>query len=285
MSTAILAGLGTGSIYALIAIGYNITMTTANVLNFTFANIVMLGGFIGYAGVTAGLPIGVTFALAVLVCTITAVLVERLALRWLPEGAHAELVTTVGAASVITAITVLIWGHDPLRFQLFDNATVSLLGGRANPAGLVLIVLVALLAVVIGVIMKYTRIGLRARAHATDREAAMLRGVDVRWLAIGAFAAAGLVAGLAGPLVAATVNASPLIALTLAVKGFIAMTLGGVGSQIGALVGGLLIGVAEATTEFYAGVLYGDFIVFGLFIAALMFKPSGLFGAKIGRHV
>lgn len=285
MMTTIFTGLLIGSVYALIAIGYNITIATANVLNFAFANVMVLGGFVAYAGLQAGLPVIAAVALSVVVCAVTNILVERLALRWIPQGAHAELVTTVGAATVLTGLTALIWGADPIRFSLLPGGMVTLLGSRTSWTNILIVLGVIAVAIALHLVAHGTKVGLASRSYAQDSEAAMLRGVNIRWLAIGAFGLAGVIAGLLGPLVVASVSASPFLALTLAVKGFIAMTLGGVGSQIGGLIGGLSIGLLEATSGYWLGVVWSDVSVFIAFIAVLLLRPRGLFGRTSLRFV
>jgi branched-chain amino acid transport system permease protein len=283
--TTIFAGLSTGAIYALIAIGYNITLTSSGVLNFAFANTLVLGGFLAITWTDIGLPVVVALAACALVCATVAVVEERVAIRFLPVGSHAELITTLGAATILTGLTARLWGSEPQRLVLFDQHPLELLGGRVLPNSLILIGLAALFGIGLHVLMNRTRFGLISRAHAFDREATMLRGVNVRSLSIAAFAISGVFAGLVGPFVAVTTVATPYIALTLALKGFIVLALGGLGSQLGAVVAGLLLGVIEALTALWIGPFYGTFAVFVVFVLVLLFRSGGLFGSQTARLV
>jgi branched-chain amino acid transport system permease protein len=285
MITTAWSGLTVGAIYAIIAIGYNITITTAGVLNFAFANIVMLGAFVTISGLALGLPIPVALLLAALVGAIVSIVEERVAIRFIPRGAHAELITTIGAATVITGASAIIWGAEPQRMQLFDQAPITLLGGQVLPHALIMIAAAILLGVLLNVFNRRTKYGIASLAHAADREATMLRGVNVRWMSIIAFAAAGAIGAFLGPLVAMTTTASPFIPIVLAVKGFIVLTCGGVGSQTGALVAGLGIGLIEAFTNLAVGPNYGDFAVFLIFVAVLLIRPQGIFGTRMLRFV
>jgi branched-chain amino acid transport system permease protein len=284
-ATAAFAGLSTGAIYALIAIGYNITLTSSGVLNFAFGNTLVLGGFVAISGLAAGLPLPLVLLLCALACAITSVLVERAAIRFMPLGSHAELITTLGAGTIITAVIAIIWGSDPRRLTLFAQQPLNLLGGRVLPVNVVLIGLPVILGLGLHLLLHGTRFGLASRAQAFDREATMVRGVDVRWLSVTAFAISGLFAGLVGPFVLMSTSASPFLAIEFALKGFVALALGGLGSQLGGVVAGFLIGIIESFVNLYLGSLYGNYAVFVVFVLVLLFRPHGLFGSRRLRLV
>jgi branched-chain amino acid transport system permease protein len=285
MVTTLWSGLSTGAIYALIAIGYNLTVTTAGVLNFAFAQVAMVGAFVAISGVQLGLPLYFVLPLAALAGTAVATLEERVAIRFLRRGEHAELVTTIGVATALTAATALIWGATAQTLNLFPNAPLTLAGGQVAPNGLVLIAAALVFGVGLHLFNTHAKYGLASLAHAADREATMLRGINVRWLSIFAFAISGALAGAIGPLIAMSTTATPFVAITLAIKGFIALTLGGVGSQLGAIVGGLGLGLIEALANLWIGPDFGDFVVFGVFAVILLVRPLGLFGKRMLRYV
>jgi branched-chain amino acid transport system permease protein len=285
ITTTILAGLSTGAIYTLVAIGYNITLTSSGVLNFAFANTLVLGGFVAIGTLDAGLPLPFALLLCALACGAVSVVVERAAIRFMPLGSHAELITTLGAGLIITALTAVIWGSDPRSLTLFAQQPLSLLGGRVLPDSLVLIGLPVAFGVGMHLLMTCTKFGLTSRARAFDREATMLRGVDVRWLSVAAFAIAGAFAGLAGPFVLMSTSASPFLATNFALKGFVALALGGLGSQLGALVAGFAIGLIESFVNLYIGSATGDYAVFVVFVLVLLFRPRGLLGSRALRLV
>jgi branched-chain amino acid transport system permease protein len=286
--TIVWAGLTTGAIYALIAIGYNITLVMGGVLNFAFANVVMLGGFVGFWGISTGLPLPVVLALAVAAGALVCLVEERVAIRHLRggPGGHTELVTTVGVATAITGLLVIVWGSDPQQVTFAGTAdVVDLLGGRVRLGDLLLIGLSLLAGVGFYLWTHRTRLGLASLAQSEDREAAMLRGANVRMFSLVGFVVAGALAGLVGPVVATMTTASAFTSLVLAVKGFIALTIGGVGSQTGALAGGLLIGLAEAVADYHLGSSVGNITVFVVFLAVVMIRPAGIFGRRAARVV
>jgi branched-chain amino acid transport system permease protein len=286
--TVVLAGLTTGAIYGFIAIGYNITFVTGSVLNFAYANIVMAGAFVGWWSLARGFPVVAALAFAAVIGAAVAVVEERVAIRLLPRAAvgHGELVTTVGYATVVTGTLVLLWGADVHAVQFGGSGTVvDLFGGRARVGSLALIVVTLILGLASHVWARRTRYGLASLAMTEDREAAMLRGVNVRTLSIAGFLVAGALGGLVGPLVATVTTASAFTALVLAVKGFIALTIGGVGNQIGALAGGFILGMTEAVATYYFGSSVAAVSIFGLFLLVVMVRPAGIFGQRVARAV
>lgn len=113
----------------------------------------------------------------------------------------------------------------------------------------------------------------------------MLRGVDVRWLSLAAFAISGLFAGLVGPFVLMSTSASPYLALEIALKGFIVLALGGLGSQLGAVLAGCIVGLVESLVNLFVGPFFGDYAVFVVFVLVLLFRSRGLFGNRKLRLV
>jgi branched-chain amino acid transport system permease protein len=162
---------------------------------------------------------------------------------------------------------------------------VSIFNGRAGYLDIATIGLAIILAVGIHFFMRLTPIGLACLAASQDREAAMLKRINVRRYSLWAFGISGLIGGLMGPLLAANSSASVTNALNLAVEAFIVLTIGGVGSQIGALWGGFAIGLLEAFITFRFGTQYSDASVYVVFLAVLLLRPHGLFGHRQARTV
>jgi branched-chain amino acid transport system permease protein len=287
--TVIWAGLGTGSIYALIALGYNITLVAGGVFNFAFANIVMLGCFITYSGVGSNdYDLIIAFVLSAVACGLVSFSEERLAIRPLrrKKGANAELVTTVGVATMITGALVLGWGSNPLSVNIASmSKIVTVLGGRAQVTDFALLATSIVAALAFYFWSHRTRYGLACLAQTEDREAAMLLGINVPALLIGSFVFAGIFGGLVAPLVSTVTAADASTSLTLGITGFIALTIGGVGSEAGAVIGGLALGLIQALTMRYLGASEGDIFVFVAFVVIVMIRPAGILGYRTARLV
>jgi branched-chain amino acid transport system permease protein len=286
--TIFLAGLITGSIYAIVAIGYNITLIMSGALNFAFPAVVILGSFIGYWGITEHhYQLYVVFLVSAAVCTAVAAAEERIAIRPIAKpGSHAVLVTTVGAATILTGVMTVVWGSNPQQIQLpGSTGSIHLFGGIISPIDIAIVAIALAAGALLHLWTTRTRLGIAGMAQSQDREAAIVKGVNVRAMSLGAFAVSGLLAGALGPIVGAEIGVSANNALSLAVKGFIALAIGGAASQAGALIGGLFIGIVEAVTEYYVGGNAGDLVIFGVFMIVVLLMPQGLLGKRRGRTV
>lgn len=287
MTTAVISGLAMGSIYALIAMGYNITYLTSRVLNFAQAHLLVLGMFLSVWMFRHGAPTVLVVAGCALAVMLVALVEERVAIRLVrTTGAHTELVTTLGFATVITGLVIVVAGSDPLVVHFpIGASSFHFLGGRVQPVDLALILVALAIAGVLAAMLRWTRLGIATLAQSEDREAALLRGIDVRKLSLIGFGVVGLLAGMVGPLVGNKTYAVASLALLLAVKGFVVVCMGGLGSIEGAWIGGLTIGVVEALAIWRLGTAYRDLTVFLVFAALLLLRPSGLFGKTSMRTV
>ncbi|MFZ3416288.1 branched-chain amino acid ABC transporter permease [Arthrobacter sp. 3Tela_A] len=276
--TVLLGGLSLGAVYALVAIGYNIVFISSKTFNFAQAQLMMFGAFIVYTGaVVFGLHPVIAGLIGMIVVAGIAYLEFVLAIRPVRDH-HNILVTTLGAAVLLDGTAQLLWGGEPLKvpFLAGDNA-IDFFGGRVYP---VEIALVAVVAVLVGGFAVYGRMsltGLALRGMSEDNEAAQLRGVNVRRLALMTFVFAGALAGLLGVFVGPKTFAVATLGAALALKGFVVLAIGGFGSMPGAAVGGIIVGLTEALAARYLGGEYALLAVFALLITILLLRPSGLF--------
>lgn len=286
MMTLIWSALTIGAVYALVATGYNVVFTASGVFNFAHAQLMMLGVFLAYAGlVVLKWPIFFVFLLAGGVVFLVAALEERIAIRFV-RVAEAQLVTTVGVATLINGAVVRIWGPSPLSVPFFgSNQIMTILNGRVLPDEITIIVVTVVIVGGLMFLSRRTMIGLAMLAIAENREAAMLRGVNVRRLALGAFAFSGLLAGLLGPILGPQTFAGAGLASAIALYGFVALAIGGFGSLPGGLIGGMVIGFAQQFTSRYMNSNYPDVVVFAILLLVLLLKPTGLFGKTRERVV
>lgn len=278
--TTVWAGLTMGAIYTLVAIGYNLTLLLTGVLNFANAQFLAVGAFTAYWGLTQNdLPLPVVLLIGMALATLLGVVEERVAIRPLGRiGAHTELVTTLGVSTILTGIALIVWGAEPLPVEVMPSGTWTLLGGQVRPNEIAIIGVAVAAAIGVHLWTHRSRLGLAGLARTEDPEAAALRGIDVRRLTVLGFALAGAFGGLVGPLVAQKTYAAATLGLVLALKGFVALTVGGVGSHIGALLGGLVVGLVEAFSARYIGNDFGDISVVVVLLLVLLLLPTGLVG-------
>ncbi|CAN5230900.1 branched-chain amino acid ABC transporter permease [soil metagenome] len=288
MVTTILAGLSVGAVYTIVAIGYNVVFISSRVFNFAQAQFLMIGAFVALeAGQRFGLPLWSAIILCAVVGGIIGGLEEVLAIRRLSgRGVHNELVTTLGVGTILSGIGLVLFGSDPKQTTYFtDEAPFSFLGGRVVMVDLLLILVAILLAGIVGLITRKSMIGLASLATSEDRQAGMLRGVNVKQLAFLAFILAGALVAATGPLVAAKTFASYQLGDHLAVKAFVALAIGGFGSYTGAVVGGFVVGLLEMFGARYLGSEWQNISVFILLLIVLLVLPNGIFGRKTERVV
>lgn len=287
--TTIYTALLDGSLYALIAMGFNIVFIATGTFNFAQAQFVMLGTFVAWIGLsTLHVNVFVVMLAGFAIGGLIGAIEERIAVRLLPgHGTHGELVTTVGFAVIIEGMALAIWGSNPqpVASVLPTDNVLTLFGGRVYPHELLLIGCGFGVVILGELLSRRTRLGLASLATAEDRVAAILRGINVGRLSIGSYVLACGICVALGPIVASATYASATIGDALNLKAFVALAIGGFGSPKGALVGGLAAGLVEALTGRYLNASFENLAVLLLLLAVLMVRPMGLFGERVERMV
>jgi branched-chain amino acid transport system permease protein len=289
-ASALIDGITNGCGYALVGMGFNLLFRPTKVLNFAQGEIVMLGGIVGAVLVAAGAPWAVALVAVLGGGALFAVVEERVAIRpILRRSANASgwIITTLAVSLIAASAAQLIWDATPrtlaapapLSTDPFD------VGGAQVSSYQLAIIAFALLVAFASRLADRSRPGRMVLAVAEDREASLLRGIDpgrvtvVSWAVGGALAAAtGL---LLAPLIAATVGTGA----AYLVRGFMAAAIGGVGSNVGALIGGVLIGLVEAFCASALEPAAQDAATFGVLLLVLLIRPHGIFGRGEARRV
>lgn len=287
--TTIWQGLVLGSLYALIATGYNIVLLSAGMVNFAYATFVMAGTYSAFVvTVQWGLPWPVGILLGAVLVAVLSLLMERLALRKLiAEHRHlTALIVTIGVSQIVEGVVKVIFGDRPRSVPtVISSDTIRLFGGIVRPSDLLLIALVIVVVIALHLTMTRTMVGLGALASAEDPDAAGARGINARGLGMGAFALSGAVAGGMALFVAGNTYADANLGHALAVLGIVAVVIGGAGNQLGGLIGGFIAGLLSALAGRYLGAEYAQVAVFVLLLVILLVKPGGFFGAPAQRTV
>jgi branched-chain amino acid transport system permease protein len=283
MAITIWSGLTLGAVYALVSLGFTLSLLPSGVFNFAQGAIVVAGTYFVYLLLhTWGLAlvpalfinalIGAALGLA---CEIFAV--RPLRMRGRSGFQQNELVTTVGISTVFIGLIGIKWGYNPLEVPFHGpQSTVHFLGVIAAPVEIVLVLSAIVLAFGLHFWFHATRWGQACLAVAEDREAATLRGINVNYLSLGGFAAAGMLGTLSGFAIGPVTYAIPTLANTIALGGFVAIALGGHGSFVGALYGGFLVGIVSALATRYINANYSDLAVLALLLITLLLRPTGL---------
>ena len=281
------SGLTVGATYALAALGFSIIYNASGVINFAQGEFIMLGGMLAVVLAGLGLPLPLAIVLAVLAVAAVGLLVEKAAIE---PARNAEVVSliiiTIGASLFLRGIVQVVLGKGGHSLPAFSGEQPLQLGG-ATLLPQSLWVLGVTLVIVLALAWFFTRTlqGKAMLATSHNRLAAQLVGINTKTILLASF---GLSAGLGafgGILVAPITGTAYDVGIMLGLKGFVAATLGGLGSGMGAIVGGLLLGVFEAMTAGYVSSAYKDAAPFVLILAVLFFMPRGLFGAKVTERV
>jgi len=279
-------GLTIGVVYALIAIGLTLTFGILGVINFAHGEFYMLGAFLTYsAGHGLGLGYFPALALAVAGAAAAGLVAERVTVRPL-LGRHlfTVVLSTLGLSIFLQNTALLYWGPDPREIELawggrpfiVGDVVVSRLRLVALATGVALILAVTLL-------IKRTTVGMAMRAVARNRDAAALMGIPVHRIYALTFGLGTALAGVAGGLLGAMFTIEPTMGEWAVVKAFSVVIMGGMGNVPGAILGGVILGVAESLGAGFlpGGTGYKDGIGYALLILVLLFRPQGLFGQRV----
>jgi branched-chain amino acid transport system permease protein len=288
----IVNGIVLGSVYALIAVGFSLVFSILEIINFSHGSLVMMGVFVSLAlGLAVpGLGFFGVAILTMLVIAALGVVVERVAVRPLRHKSAERslaLVSTLGAAILLEAFAQIVWGADVRDYPLsLPRGVVELGAARITYTELIIVVLSAVLMVGLQLYVRYTRWGRAIRATAQNPTAAALMGIDINRAVALVFAIGSALAAVAGMLMGVYYNyAHPSMGFAPGLKGFVAAVLGGMGSVLGAGLGGLLLGMAEVLGGSYISFAYQDAIAFAVLILIFLIRPQGILGAKLKDKV
>jgi len=285
--TVLFAGIAIGSLYAITAMLYNVTIASSGIFSFATAQYLMAGTFVSLTVTQVGLSPWLAIPIGAVVGGALGWLTELLAIRPLSDKTGwAALVTTVGFGVALEGGVYAIWGGDPRTVPfVMDDSIIRIAGGTLTTVDVWLIALAIVLACAGHWVQKRTRWGLMGRAVTSDQQAAAARGINVSRLTVSGFVVAGALGGALGFVVAPKVSVIFSLGAMLVIYGFVALTIGGFGSYLGCWVGGLIVGLVQAFTERYLGSSFPLLVLFVLLLTVLLLKPTGLFGDRRMRLV
>ena len=280
------SGLTVGAVYALVALGFTLIYNASDVVNFAQGEFVMLGGMITVFLTLAGVPLPLAALMAVVAAVAVGIALHRFAIE------PARGATTVVLIIITIGTSIFLRGAAQIVFDkrfhslppIFGNDPIRIGGASILPQSLVVLAGAAAIVLLLWVFIDRTLFGKALIATASNRLAARLVGIDTRRMGGFSFAVSAAIGAVAGILITPITLTSYDVGTLLALKGFAAAMLGGMGSALGAVVGGLLLGLLEAFAAGYVSSNYKDAIAFLVILAVLFAMPRGLFGrAKIDR--
>ncbi|MCR5675453.1 MAG: branched-chain amino acid ABC transporter permease [Lachnospiraceae bacterium] len=282
-------GLGLGSVYAIIALGYTMVYGIAKMLNFAHGDVIMVGAYVAFFSISdLGMPLIPSVLLSVAVCTVLGVVIERLAYKPLRSAsALSVLITAIGVSYFLQNAAQLLWSSSTKVFpSVISNGGISWNGLTVSWLTLITIGVCILVMICLVLFINHTKTGRAMRACSEDKDASTLMGINVNLMISITFAIGSGLAAIASVLLcAAYPSVFPTLGAMPGIKAFTAAVFGGIGSIPGAFLGGLLLGVIEIFAKAYISTQLSDAIVFAVLILVLLIKPTGLLGKRIREKV
>ena len=284
----VLTGITLGSTYALVALGFAIIYNASDVVNLAQGEFVMLGAMSAISlSAGQGLPLPVAILLAVLITLILGLMLQRFAIA--PARGITvvgTIIITIGASIFLRGLALLIWGKDIHALPHFSGESPIRLGeATLLPQNLWVMGGAAVLVLAVHVFFNRTLLGKAILACSCNRTAAQLVGINVGRMLLVAYGLSALLGAMAGVLVAPITYTSYDAGIMLGLKGFAAAILGGMGNPMGAVAGGLLLGLLESLAAGLISSGYKDAIAFVILLLVLFLRPSGLFGRASAERV
>ncbi|MDX1601146.1 MAG: branched-chain amino acid ABC transporter permease [Anaerolineales bacterium] len=298
----IMNGLTLGSVYALIALGYSMVYGILKLLNFAHGDVYMVGAYLGYAVLVLLIPesgpllptsiiILIMLIVAMAGTSVLGIAIERFAYRPLRNAPRiAPLISALGVSFVLQNLVQLIVSPRPLNYGVGTlipaRAGVMVGDFRLDASRLLVILTTIVLMIGLTYFVRRTRLGRAMRAVAMDMDASAMMGVDVDRVVLVTFLVGSALAGAGGVMVGIVFfSIRPTMGFLAGLKGFTASVVGGIGNIPGAVVGGLLIGMAEAFASVYISVTFKEAVAFIILVTALLIRPSGLLGRRVEEKV
>ncbi len=283
----VIAGVTYGTIYGIVAIGFNIIYNTTGIINFAQGEFVMLGGM---TAVTLHhfLPLPAAILAAVLLTTGIGALIEILFIRWLHGPSVLRMIIiTVGLSILIRETALHVWGESVRALPYFTGTSVTSirLGGvYISPQVLWVVGISAVVVAVLGGFFRYTMLGMQMRACAANRDAARLCGISAKNMVTLSFMLSAGIGALGGCIVSPITYVQYDSGVPLAIKGFTVAILGGLGNSAASAGAGMLLGILESFSVSVLPAAYKDVISVAILLVILFVRPSGLFGsAEVAR--
>ncbi|WP_417662615.1 branched-chain amino acid ABC transporter permease [Pseudomonas sp.] len=283
ITAAIITGIGLGSMYALLALGFHITYVVSRTVNFAQGSAMMVGAVLGYSFyITWGWPLWLAVPATLTLCAIYGLAIERFLVRpFHSRGSEAWLMATVAGGILVDNLAMFSFGKEPRQFTSeLANQSIDLFGSSIGALQMLIPIAGASIALALFLVRRYTRLGKVLEACVQNPRAAMLMGIRVNRVVAIAFAVSSVFAALAGLLIAPLFNVSAEMGTLFGLKAFAVAILGGISSASGVFAAGLIFGLAEALITVYFGSAFTQIFTFALVIVALALRPNGLFGSK-----
>jgi branched-chain amino acid transport system permease protein len=278
----IINGIVLGSLYAMVALGLTLIFGILEIPNFAHGAMYMIGAYVAFFCISS-MGVSYWFALVISIGAlfVMGMIVERFIYRPFYNQPHiSSFIVAVGLIFILENGALVLWGADFRRIAPPSNAIFNILGITVTSQRLLVIGFAALLIIAIHLFIKKTRLGAAIEATSQNRDGAQLMGINTGLVGQATFGLGTALAGVAAVLVAPILLISPVMGESVIAMAFVIIILGGMGSFIGAVIGGYIIGLMETMISTFVTSYYAEALIFGVLVAVLAVKPTGLFGKE-----
>ena len=280
----IINGVIVGSMYALMASGLSLIWGTMKMLNLAHGEFYMLGGyFMFFLNVSSGLNPVIAAFLSIVIVFLAAVIVQRVVIHFLldkPGWTESHLIATFGISIMLQNLALNIWGERFKNIPYYIDANVSFFGIGLSVQRILIFIVAVLVIIMFWGFLKYSRFGQALRATSQDRDSATLYGINTKVIYMIAFGISAILATVAAIMLAPIYSVNPWMGADLLLKALAVVIIGGLGSLVGAIIGGVGLGILEGLGILVFSSEWQNVIAFSLLILVLWIRPSGLFGTK-----
>jgi branched-chain amino acid transport system permease protein len=278
-------GLALGMAYALIAVGYSLVFGILRLVNFSHGSVYAFGAHMVILFVSYNFGLAPAIILGVVLTGLLGILIDKMALSPLRKKNSpgiSSLITTIGISYIIQNLLMMAFGSEKKTFpELFPSKMITIAGAQVSSMQIVMFIASVILLLVLTLLVKFTKIGLAMRSVEQSEKIASLMGINTNFIIAFTFFLGGASAAIASILISGYYQiVYPTMGFVVGLKAFAAAVLGGIGLFHGSIVGGLVIGVAEAIAASLFGSAYRDSVAFIILILVLVIRPAGLFGKK-----
>jgi branched-chain amino acid transport system permease protein len=283
---ALVGGLASGSVYGLIGLGLVIIFRSTDVINFASASIAVLGAYLGLEVISWGAPLLIGVVVVVAGAAVVGAAAREITLRPLGEGQlFAALVTTMGLSLILDHLVAQVWGTGPRTFPSLVTGYVGVAGYRLQYQDLLTMAMALVAVVLVAYLFTRTSLGVAMRAVADSASTAKVLGIDPQAIARRAWLLGSALAALGTVLLLPRTGLAPAILAGALFRAFAGIFLGGLNSMVGAVVGGITIGILDNLAAAYLSADFRDTIVFSVAVAVLLLRPQGIFGKPVFERV
>ncbi|MFK5880884.1 MAG: branched-chain amino acid ABC transporter permease [Sulfurospirillum sp.] len=282
----LLSGVTVGFIYALVGIGFTVIYNSSGIINFSQGEFVMAGGMSTVFLLKAGLPLGVSFILAIMVTSMIGIVLYKLISFSKDSSQISLIILTLGFAIFLRGLVEVVFDKELHTMPSFvGDGSFDMFGTTLTYQSILIMVVSIVIVTLLYFFFKKTKTGLAMIAASINVDAARLMGINIKKILMINFALSATIAAIGGVLLTPVTSTNYEIGIMLGLKGFAAAIIGGLSNPFGAVVGGLVLGILESLIAGYVSSEYKDAVAFVVMLGILFFMPGGIFGNTKAQRV